>query len=104
LRGAVAHGKRAPDSANYSGSSIVSPPRIRFGYATSQSQKIAQPGWKWATQKSVCLLNEPRAPLYTHNGEKKQKINARFAGGVRKNCHAGLSINVLNKKNRWQYV
>jgi len=53
--------------------------------------------------KLVCLLNEPRAPLYTHNGWKKQKINLRFANAVRKNCRVVLSINVLSKKNRWQY-
>jgi len=39
----------------------------------------AQPGWKWATQ-NVCFVNEPRAPLYTHNKHKKQRINVRYAG------------------------
>jgi len=52
--------------------------------------------------KFVCLLNKPRAPLYTDNGWKKQKINLCFANAVRKNCRAVLSINVTGEKNRWQ--
>ncbi len=73
-----------------------------LGMRQAKAKLFAQPGWKWATQKSVCLLNEPRAPLYTHNGEKLQKINVRFAGLVSKTCRFALAINVLIKKNRWQ--
>ncbi|HEY1844136.1 MAG TPA: hypothetical protein VGH05_04680 [Buttiauxella sp.] len=70
----------------------------------AKAKIFAQPGRKWATQKSVCLLNEPRAPLYTYNGYKLQKINTRFASAVRKICHFALAINVLDKKNHWQSV
>jgi hypothetical protein len=44
-----------------------------LGMRQAKAKISAQPGWKWATQKSVCLLNEPRAPLYTITGLKSKR-------------------------------
>ena len=50
-----------------------------WGMRQAKAKIFAQPGWKWATRINVCLLNEPRAPLYTDNSRKLQNKNPHFA-------------------------
>jgi hypothetical protein len=75
------------------------------GVRQAKAKIFAQPGWKWAARKIVCLLNEPRAPLYTDNSSKLQNKNpgiaalsVKFATEVylRKLADAKITGNLIN--------